>query len=144
MSLAIWSALNIHEQTMLFNNLKKASKYRDRTYITNNIDGRYIEPTQVTRGHIYRPLKRLPGNLNSYTDTYFPDGELLDFHDKEVNYKNYTILYNWVNGNCIVCGCKSLKWDTRIKGIEYYCDNCSNETFFVNNSCGHHLPEVPY
>jgi hypothetical protein len=148
MSLVGWSALNIEEQTLLFNNLKEVSKYRDRTYVTNNIDGRYIEPKEVTRGHIYRPLKELPDNLNSYTSyllCYYPDGELLDFHNKEVNYTNYTILYNWVNGNCISCGCNSIKWDTRNTGIEYYCNNCSSETFFVNTSHAYRRPrEVSY
>ncbi len=146
--LSTWSELNIEEQTMLFNILKQQSKYCDRTYVTNNIDGRYIEPKEVTRGHIYRPLKELPNDLNSFTSylsSHFSDGELLDFHNKDVNYANYTILYNWVNGNCIFCGCNTLKWDTRNTSIEYYCNNCSNETFFVNsNPLSRRSPEVSY
>jgi hypothetical protein len=146
MTLDSWSRLNIEEQTLLFETLKEKSKYRNRTYVTNNIDGRYIEPKKVTRGHIYRPLKELPDNLISYTFyllSYYPDGELLDFHNKEVNYTNYTILYNWINDNCIFCSKDSLKWDTRNTGIEYYCNTCSSETFFVNSiSC--RPPEVSY
>jgi hypothetical protein len=147
MSPATCDNLSNDEQTQLFIKLKQLSKYNNRTYRTNNIDGRYIEPKQVTRGHIYRPLKQLPDNFKHYTsylDTYFPDGEMLEFHDKEVNYLNYIILINWVNGNCIVCSSKALQWDTRDKSIEYYCTSCSSETFFVNSSCGYHLPEVPY
>jgi hypothetical protein len=148
MSPVAWARLNVEEQTYIFNNLKCLSKYNNRTYTTNYINGRYIEPTEVTRSHIYREFKELPEDLkkyNSYLAAYFPDGEMFDFHDKEVSYLNYTILTNWVNGNCVVCGSKSLQWDTRDKSIEYYCRSCSSETFFVNSSCGYRYPpEVPY
>lgn len=148
MSPVAWMKLTFEQQTYIFNNLKCLSKYNNRTYTTNNINGRYIEPREVTRGHIYRELKELPDNLKSfksYLQTYFPDGEMLEFHDKELSYLNYTILTNWVNGNCIICSSKSLQWDTRDKSIEYYCLCCSNETFFVNSFCGYRYPpEVPY
>ncbi len=107
MSSIAWTDLTFEQQTYIFNNLKCLSKYNNRTYTTNNINGRYIEPKQVTRGHIYREFKELPYNLkkhNSYLAAYFPDGEMFDFRDKEVCYLNYTILTNWVNGNCVVCG----------------------------------------
>jgi hypothetical protein len=148
MSSVAWAELTFEQQTYIFNNLKTLSKYNNRTYTTNNINGRYIEPREVTRGHIYREFKELPYNLkkyNSYLAAYFPDGEMFDFHNKEVNYLNYTILTNWVNSNCVVCSSKFLQWDTRNKSIEYYCHSCSNETFFGNSSGGYRYPpEVPY
>ena len=147
MSSVSWDKLIPEEQTKLFSHLKTLSKYNNRTYRTNNIDGRYIDPREVIRGYIYRPLKELPDNLKhykSYLETYFGDGEMLEFHNKQINYLNYTILSNWINGNCVVCGSNSLQWDTRDKSIEYYCISCSSETFFINNRYEYNLPEVPY
>ena len=142
-----WNSLTVVEKSIIFNVLRDISMYSDRTYVINNIDGRYIEPKRVTRKHIYRPLKELPENLNSYSVyllSNFRDGELLEFHNKDVNYTNYTILYNWVNGNCIFCGKDALKWDTRNKNIIYYCENCFNETFFDNSYLSKRLPEISY
>ena len=99
-------------------------------------------------GYIYRPFKNIHNLLTLLNATYndmdvdeisttvlikkwlaqkYPDGECLEFKDKEPNYENYKILYDWINNCCVNCSNSCIVWDIGESVIKQYCRYCGTK-----------------
>jgi hypothetical protein len=102
-------------------------------------------------GYIYRPFKNIHNLLTLLNATYndmdvdeisttvlikkwlaqkYPDGECSEFKDREPNYENYKILYNWINNCCVNCSNSCIVWDTYESVIQQYCRYCGMKKVF--------------
>ena len=137
-----WIDLSDNEKITEFENAKTRAGLRPKTITVWVPCGESIRDVQEARDHVFRPLLPLTpcwAHFENALAREFPEGEYLEFHDKESTFENYMTLCNWIGNKCEKCGDKNLYWDQADKSIGTYCSKCNNEKLFSRGMSLHEL-----